>query len=54
MLDIYNKMIDEKEKKRIEKLQLFDEFEEWNLIMSHYFVGLAHNWECKVLIKYPL
>jgi hypothetical protein len=27
----------------IEKLELFDEFEEWHLIQRHYFIALAIN-----------
>ena len=32
MLDIYNKYTDQKERKRIEKLEMMDEFEEWNIM----------------------
>ena len=55
MLDIY-KIIDAKEKSRIEKLQLFDEFEEWTILMQHYFISLGHKWEkkCEVELKSPL
>ena len=28
--------------KRIQKLEIFDEFEEWNLIMDHYCIAVAH------------
>ena len=41
MNNFYNKHIDEKEKKRIEKLELFDEFEEFVLLQSHSCYGLG-------------
>ena len=41
MVHFYNKCIDTSEKKRIEKLELFDEFEEWELIQSHSCYGLG-------------
>ena len=55
MLDVY-KIIDVKERGRIEKLELFDEFEEWTILMQHYFIMLGHKWEkeCIVDLKPPL
>ena len=44
MLRLYNfrdGIIDEKERQRIEQLELFDEVEEWNLIMSHYCMTIC-------------
>lgn len=41
MLDIYNRYVDQTERKRIERLQFLDELEEWNLIMSHYCISYA-------------
>ncbi len=41
MLDVYNKYVDVEERKRIEKLEIFDEFEQWNLIQSHYCLCLG-------------
>lgn len=44
MLELYNfrnGVIDDTERKRIEKLELFDEVEEWNLIMSHYCMTIC-------------
>jgi hypothetical protein len=32
MTDIYNKRLDKAEKSRIERLEMFDEFEEWVLL----------------------
>lgn len=45
MVHFYNKCIDTSEKKRIEKLELFDEFEEWELIQSHSCYGLGIKFE---------
>ena len=38
---------------RIEKLEWFDEFEEWNLMQKHYYVSLCSKGEevPKVVIK---
>ncbi|EGR27003.1 leucine carboxyl methyltransferase family protein, putative [Ichthyophthirius multifiliis] len=41
MLDVYNHYTDQKEKKRIEKIEMMDEFEEWNIMQKHYFVSLT-------------
>ena len=42
MCDIYKSKLDgEGEKARIEKLELFDEFEEWALLQSHYCLTLG-------------
>lgn len=35
--------MDKTEKSRIEKLEPIDEFEEWNIMMGHYFGLLASN-----------
>ncbi len=32
MSEIYTKKLDPEERKRIEKLEIFDEFEEWELL----------------------
>jgi len=40
-LQVYNKCIDPVDRRRIEKLELFDEFEEWRLIQGHYFLAVA-------------
>jgi hypothetical protein len=37
MAKIYYESIEPEERKKIEKLEMLDELEEWNLIMSHYF-----------------
>lgn len=33
----YYDCIDKAERQRVEKLEMLDELEEWNLIMAHYF-----------------
>ena len=38
---VYSEYLDRADVKRIERLELFDEFEEWNLIQSHYHISLA-------------
>jgi len=35
------KLVPDTEKARIEKLEIFDEFEEWNLLQSHYCLCLS-------------
>ena len=41
MLQAYNDFIPLTEKERIKKLEIFDEIEEWELIMNHYSLTLA-------------
>ncbi len=41
MLTVYKKYCDQEERRRIEKIELLDEFEEWNMMMAHYFISLA-------------
>ncbi|PWA87265.1 leucine carboxyl methyltransferase [Artemisia annua] len=43
MLKIYNSFIDPQERQRIERLELFDEFEEWYMMQEHYCVTCAIN-----------
>ncbi|XP_047336908.1 leucine carboxyl methyltransferase 1 homolog [Impatiens glandulifera] len=43
MLKVYSTFIDAKEKRRIERLELFDEFEEWHMMQEHYCVAYAIN-----------
>lgn len=40
---VYKECLDEEERRRIERLELFDEFEEWNLIQAHYCIALGVN-----------
>ena len=39
----YYDYIDKAERLKIEKIEMLDEFEEWNIIMGHYFGILAHS-----------
>jgi hypothetical protein len=41
MNQIYTDLLDPQENKRIEKLEIFDELEEWHLIQSHYCLVAA-------------
>ena len=41
MVTIYNKYCDQKERQRIEKIEFLDEYEEWNIMLGHYFVSLS-------------
>ncbi|KAM3207149.1 hypothetical protein ACQJBY_062390 [Aegilops geniculata] len=43
MLKIYNDFIDGGERRRIERLELFDEFEEWHMMQDHYCVAYGIN-----------
>uniref|UniRef100_A0A0A9A637 Uncharacterized protein n=1 Tax=Arundo donax TaxID=35708 RepID=A0A0A9A637_ARUDO len=43
MLRIYNDFIDSEERRRIERLELFDEFEEWHMMQEHYCVAYGIN-----------
>jgi tRNA wybutosine-synthesizing protein 4 len=38
MIRIHNGKLDETERSRIEKLEMFDEFEEWDLLQTHYCI----------------
>lgn len=40
---IYNQHIDPKERKRVERLELFDEFEEWHILQEHYCISYGIN-----------
>ncbi|CAD8099933.1 unnamed protein product [Paramecium sonneborni] len=42
MKTLYHIGTDPEERKRIEKLELMDEWEEWNIMQSHYLVSLAN------------
>ncbi|XP_002979526.2 leucine carboxyl methyltransferase 1 homolog [Selaginella moellendorffii] len=39
MDEIYNRHIDPVERRRIERLEIFDEFEEWHIMQEHYCVA---------------
>lgn len=41
MNDVYRKVIPTSDRERIEKLEMFDEFEEWYLIQAHYSITVS-------------
>ena len=41
MVQVYNKHLSAFEKARIERLELFDEFEEWVLLQGHYCIAFG-------------
>jgi tRNA wybutosine-synthesizing protein 4 len=43
MMTIYGEVLPADERRRIERLEFFDEVEEWRLIQAHYMVCLARN-----------
>ncbi|XVF33624.1 hypothetical protein REPUB_Repub17cG0183900 [Reevesia pubescens] len=43
MLRVYSDFVDVHERRRIERLELFDEFEEWHMMQEHYCVAYAIN-----------
>ncbi|PRQ57397.1 putative transferase [Rosa chinensis] len=43
MLRVYSSFVEAQEKRRIERLELFDEFEEWHMMQEHYCVAYAIN-----------
>jgi len=45
MNDVYDNALEPTDKRRIERLELFDEIEEWRLIQHHYCIVLAKSSE---------
>ncbi|XP_031503277.1 leucine carboxyl methyltransferase 1 homolog isoform X2 [Nymphaea colorata] len=43
MQKVYSNFIDVQERRRIERLEIFDEFEEWHMMQEHYCVAYAIN-----------
>ncbi|XP_068329291.1 leucine carboxyl methyltransferase 1 homolog isoform X2 [Pyrus communis] len=43
MLKVYSDFVEAQERRRIERLELFDEFEEWHMMQEHYCVAYAIN-----------
>lgn len=41
MTQVYNRHLDATEKSRIERLEMFDEFEEWVLLQDHYCISFG-------------
>ncbi len=42
MNDVYSNFADKRELMRAEKLEIFDELEEWHMIQSHYAISVAY------------
>jgi tRNA wybutosine-synthesizing protein 4 len=51
MNEFYNMMLDDIERDRVEKLEMFDEYEEWHLKCAHYMVLLGYNGNCNQLLS---
>lgn len=47
-------MLAEEEKRRVEHLEPFDEYEEWNLTCGHYMLLAAYKGDCCQLQKYVI
>ena len=43
MNQVYYQYLDSKDVSRIQRLELFDELEEWHLIQGHYCIAVAIN-----------
>eukprot|EP00891_Asterochloris_glomerata_P002981 jgi/Astpho2/2981/fgenesh1_pm.00051_%23_4_t len=43
MHTVYGRHVDPLQRRRIERLELFDEFEEWNMLQSHYCIAIGYN-----------
>jgi len=41
LLYTYNRFISQEQKAKVSKIEIFDELEEWNLLMSHYCLTLS-------------
>ena len=50
--EVYRSHLDPADRRRIEALELFDEFEEWHLIMGHYCVAVGVKDGAEVLGKF--
>lgn len=51
MNEFYNTLVTSTEHDRIERLEPFDEHEEWNIKCAHYMVLLAYHGSCDLLLK---
>ncbi|MCO5558662.1 hypothetical protein L7F22_012248 [Adiantum nelumboides] len=49
---IYNQHIDAKDRRRIERLELFDEFEEWHILQEHYCISYGINDKLKMFERF--
>lgn len=52
MNSIYYEVIDSNEIQRVSKLEIFDEFEEYHMMQSHYFFIVAKNSEMYKSVTY--
>ena len=48
---IYSEKLNKIEKSRIEKIEIFDEFEEWTLLQSHYCICYGKRYSPEVSDK---
>ena len=51
MSQVYSVKLDATERSRIEKLEIFDEYEEWDLLQSHYCLALGKNFADSAIDK---
>eukprot|EP00921_Rhytidocystis_pertsovi_P015411 GHVQ01024494.1.p1 GENE.GHVQ01024494.1~~GHVQ01024494.1.p1 ORF type:complete len:223 (-),score=24.52 GHVQ01024494.1:1251-1919(-) len=45
MNSIYDHLLTPQERSRIQRLEIFDEIEEWRLIQAHYIILVTANWQ---------
>ncbi|XP_045172598.2 tRNA wybutosine-synthesizing protein 4-like [Mercenaria mercenaria] len=50
MNEFYNNLLSRDERDRVEKLEMFDEYEEWHLKCAHYMVLLGYHGNCSQLL----
>lgn len=48
---VYSRKMEQAERLRIEKIEIFDEFEEWDLLQSHYCLCLGKRIEKEEVSK---
>ena len=44
---VYSERLDAHEREKIERIEIFDEFEEWVLLQSHYCLTLGKRFNCE-------
>ena len=55
MIVIYDELVNkELERTRIEKLEMFDEFEEWDMLQSHYCLSLGQRLPPTIDVNFQL
>lgn len=45
MTTVYNQLLGKADKARIERIEIFDEFEEWDMLQSHYCLCLGKKFQ---------